>query len=116
MPDYQMCKHASMMVLWGYFEKVVIADHVVMVVNAVFEGCSQQSGYILILATAIFGIQIYADFAGYSHIAVGIAEFFGFRITNNFNRPYFAESIGDFWHRWHISLSAWLRDYNYIPL
>lgn len=115
-PNYWMCKHASMMILWGYFEKLVIADHAAMVVNAVFEKYSQQSGYILILGAVLFGIQLYADFAGYSYIAVGIAEFFGFRIVNNFNRPYFAESIGDFWHRWHISLSLWLRDYIYIPL
>lgn len=116
MPDYQMCKHASLMILWGYFEKVVIADHAALVVNVVFEKYSQQSGYILILGAVLFGIQLYADFAGYSYIAVGIAEFFGFRIINNFNRPYFAESISDFWHRWHISLSLWLRDYIYIPL
>lgn len=116
LPDYQVCKHASMMILWGYFEKLVIADHAAMVVNAVFEKYSQQSGFILILGAVLFGIQLYADFAGYSYIAVGVAEFFGFRIINNFNRPYFAESIGDFWHRWHISLSLWLRDYIYIPL
>lgn len=116
MPDYRICKHASMMILWGYFEKLVIADHAAMVVNAVFENYSQQSSYILILGAILFGIQLYTDFAGYSYIAVGIAEFFGFQIVNNFNRPYFAESISDFWHRWHISLSLWLRDYIYIPL
>lgn len=115
-PDYQMCKQASMLILWGYFQKLVIADHAAMVVNAVFEKYSQQSGYILILGAVLFGIQLYADFAGYSYIAVGTAEFLGFRIVNNFNRPYFAESIADFWHRWHISLSMWLRDYIYIPL
>lgn len=115
-PDDQMCKHASMLILWGYFQKLVIADHAAMVVNVVFEQYSQQSSYILILGAVLFGIQLYADFAGYSYIALGIAEFFGFRIINNFKRPYFAESIGDFWHRWHISLSLWLRDYIYIPL
>ena len=115
-PDYQTCKHASYWILWGYFEKLVIADSAAMIVNLIFEQYAGQSGLILILGAVLYGIQLYADFDGYSHIAIGIAEFFGFRLTNNFNRPYFARSIAEFWHRWHISLSTWLRDYIYIPL
>lgn len=100
----------------GVFLKIVIADHAALVVDVIFKNYSQQSGCILVLGAILFDIQLYADFAGYSLIAVGIAEFFGFRIVNNFNEVYLAEGVNDFWHRWHISLSLWLRDYIYIPL
>lgn len=102
--------------LWGYFEKLVIADIAALLVNTIFEKYAEQSGLILIFGAVLFGIQLYADFDGYSHMAMGMAKFFGFQITNNFSRPYFARSIAEFWHRWHISLSTWLRDYIYIPL
>ena len=115
-PDYQTCRHASQRILWGYFEKLVIADSAAMIVNVIFEQYSGQSGLILIAGAILYGIQLYVDFDGYSHISVGIAEFLGYKITNNFCRPYLARSIAEFWHRWHISLSTWLKDYIYIPL
>lgn len=115
-PDYQTCRQAAWWMLWGYFEKLVIADIAALLVNTIFEKYAEQSGLILIFGAVLFGIQLYADFDGYSHMAMGMAKFFGFQITNNFSRPYFARSIAEFWHRWHISLSTWLRDYIYIPL
>lgn len=115
-PSYEMLKRASVIILWGYFEKLVVADHASMIVTEIFDTYQTQHGYILIVGAVLYAIQLYADFDGYSNIALGIAALFGFQITNNFRRPYFAVSISEFWHRWHISLSNWLRDYIYIPL
>jgi D-alanyl-lipoteichoic acid acyltransferase DltB (MBOAT superfamily) len=101
---------------WGFFKKLVIADRLALLVNGVY-GQPQQFGSIpLILATLAFAYQIYCDFSGYSDIAIGAARVMGFRLMLNFDRPYAARSVGDFWHRWHISLSTWFRDYLYIPL
>lgn len=115
-PSYEMLKRASVITLWGYFEKLVVADHASMIVTEIFDTYQTQHGYILIVGAVLYAIQLYADFDGYSNIALGIAALFGFQITKNFRRPYFAVSISEFWHRWHISLSNWLRDYIYIPL
>lgn len=109
-------KHAFVMLVWGYFEKMVVADHAKLIVDKIFSEYWTQHGGILVLGIVLYGVQLYADFDGYSNMALGIAELFGFRLTRNFRRPYFAKSIGEFWHRWHISLSSWLRDYIYIPL
>jgi D-alanyl-lipoteichoic acid acyltransferase DltB (MBOAT superfamily) len=102
--------------LWGLFKKMVIADGLASFVNAVYAHPERFPGIALLLATCFFSIQIYCDFSGYSDMAVGIARMMGFELTVNFRRPYFAQSIGEFWHRWHISLSTWFRDYVYIPL
>jgi alginate O-acetyltransferase complex protein AlgI len=102
--------------MWGVFKKVVVADLLAPVVNNVYWRPREFSGPILLLATFFFAIQIYCDFSGYSDIAIGIARMMGFRLMVNFRQPYFASSIGEFWHRWHISLSTWFRDYLYIPL
>lgn len=102
--------------LWGYFMKVVIADRVAIYVNSVYNNVDSHNGTTFIIATVFFAIQIYCDFAGYSNIAIGAARIMGFNLMENFNRPYFAKSISDFWSRWHISLSTWFRDYLYIPL
>lgn len=115
-PSYEMLKRASVIILWGYFEKLVVADHASMIVTEIFDTYQTQHGYILIVGAVLYAIQLYADFDGYSNIALGIAALFGFQITKNFRRPYFAVSISEFWHRWHISLSNWLRDYIYILL
>lgn len=104
------------LMLWGFFKKLVIADRLAVFVNAVYEDPSSQSGLRLLLATYAFAYQIYCDFSGYSDIAVGAARVLGFDLTRNFERPYFATSIGMFWRRWHISLSTWFRDYVFIPL
>jgi D-alanyl-lipoteichoic acid acyltransferase DltB (MBOAT superfamily) len=102
--------------LWGYFQKVVIADRVAIVVSAVYGNYTAYSGFQIALATFLFAIQVYCDFSGYTDIAKGAAQVMGFRLTDNFRQPFFAVSIQDLWRRWHISLSTWFRDYVYIPL
>lgn len=99
----------------GLFKKVVIADNLATVVNATFKA-GDPSGAEILLASYAFAFQIYCDFSGYSEIAIGSARLLGFDIRQNFNLPYFARNPSDFWQRWHISLSSWLRDYLYIPL
>jgi len=104
------------LMLWGFFKKVVIADRLSAIVDAVYAHPNQIGGAYLILATWFFAIQIYCDFSGYTDIAIGAARVLGFRLMNNFDRPYISQSVGEFWRRWHISLSTWFRDYLYIPL
>jgi len=104
------------MMIWGLFKKVVIADSLAPTVNHIFENFQGMSGGTLILGAIYFAIQIYCDFSGYSDIAIGTARLFGFELMTNFNFPYFSKSIGEFWRKWHISLSTWFRDYVYIPL
>ncbi len=104
------------MMLWGLFMKMVIADRIALFVDGVFQRSYAIGTVEAALGAAAFAVQIYCDFGGYSAIAIGSAKVMGFDLTENFNTPYFAVSIGDFWRRWHISLSAWFRDYVYIPL
>jgi len=101
---------------WGLFKKVVIADRLSPLVATVFNNPHAYPGIPSIVATVFFAFQIYCDFSGYSDIAIGSAQVMGFTLMRNFNRPYFARTIGEFWGRWHISLSTWFRDYVYIPL
>ncbi len=103
-------------ILWGVFKKVVIADNCATYVNQIFENYSDYSGSTLALGMLLFAFQIYGDFSGYSDIAIGTARLFGFNLMENFRFPFFATNIADFWRRWHISLSSWLRDYLYTPL
>jgi alginate O-acetyltransferase complex protein AlgI len=103
-------------ILWGLFKKVVVADLMSPLVGNVYATPHHFSGPILIIATLFFTIQIYCDFSGYSDIAIGAARLLGYDLMINFRQPYFAKSISEFWHRWHISLSTWFRDYVYIPL
>ena len=103
-------------ILWGYLKKVVIADRLAIFVDAVYSAPGEYGGWVTLLATLFFAVQIYCDFSGYCDIAIGIARIMGFRLMTNFDRPYMAVSIQEFWDRWHISLSTWLRDYLYIPL
>jgi len=101
----------------GLFKKIVIADNMAEIVNGVFQSpASELSGLDCLLGVYAFAFQIYGDFSGYSAIARGVAKWLGFDLMVNFHLPYFAQSPRDFWHRWHISLSTWLRDYLYIPL
>lgn len=102
--------------LWGLFKKVVIADNVAAGVNYAFDNFQHLSGLQLAIGVFLFAIQIYCDFSGYSDIAIGTARLFGFSLMQNFAYPYFSRNIGEFWRRWHISLSSWFRDYVYIPL
>jgi alginate O-acetyltransferase complex protein AlgI len=103
-------------ILWGLFKKVVIADNCAEVVNICFENPELHSGSFLLIGAVFFAFQIYGDFSGYSDIAIGVARLFGFNLIQNFAFPYFSRDIGEFWRRWHISLSTWFRDYLYIPL
>ena len=102
--------------LWGYFMKVVVADRLALYTDAVFGNIAHHTGMSILVAAILFTFQIYCDFAGYSFIALGCARIMGFRLIVNFERPYMATSVQDFWRRWHISLSTWFRDYLYIPL
>lgn len=104
------------LILWGLFQKMVIADRLAILVDTVFDSYWQYEFFGLSVAAAGFAIQIYCDFASYSLIAMGSAGIMGFHLMENFNVPYMALSVSDFWRRWHISLSTWLRDYVYIPL
>lgn len=102
--------------LWGYFMKMVVADRLAMTVNQIFVEPEVFDSLYLAIGAFLYTIQIYCDFAGYSYIAIGCSLVFGIRLAQNFKAPYCAENITDFWRRWHVSLSTWLRDYLYIPL
>jgi D-alanyl-lipoteichoic acid acyltransferase DltB (MBOAT superfamily) len=106
---------ALLLLLWGFFQKLVIADNVALIANKVF-ALQAPSFPILWVGVIAFGIQIYADFSGYTDIARASARLMGFELSRNFNHPYLADSPSDFWRRWHMSLSTWIRDYIYIPL
>ena len=114
--EYQRVVDGLKLMAWGMFKKVVIADRLSIIVNLVYGDLSAYKGPALIAATVFFAFQIYCDFSGYSDIAIGSAQVMGFRLMDNFNRPYFSKTISEFWKRWHISLSTWFRDYVYIPL
>lgn len=103
-------------ILWGIFLKVVVADRIGETVDYIFDNYTTQSGPFCALGAFLYAFQIYGDFAGYSFCAVGVGELLGFELINNFRRPYLSQSVTEFWHRWHISLSTWLKDYVYIPL
>ncbi len=102
--------------LWGFFKKIVIADRCAVAVDIIFSDYTDCSSAALLYGAVLFTFQIYADFSGYSDIAIGIARLFGVRLVRNFNNPYLAVDMGDFWRRWHMSLMSWFRDYVYIPL
>ena len=114
--NYEQLTDGLQQALWGLFKKMVIADNLAVYVNLVFNDVENYSGFPLIWATLFFAFQIYADFSGYSDIAIGTAKIFGFNLMTNFKQPYMSRSIKEFWNRWHISLSSWFRDYVYIPL
>ncbi len=104
------------LVVWGLFKKVVLADNAALLANEIFNDHTQYEGLDLLVGALAFTLQIYGDFSGYSDIARGLAKWLGFDLMLNFRLPYFARDPSDFWERWHISLSSWLRDYLYIPL
>lgn len=114
--DYGKAVGGLKMLLWGMFMKVVVADRVALYVDTVLSSYMNYTGVTCFAASLFYTIQIYADFAGYSLMAIGVGKVLGFELTENFRRPYFAVSVTDFWHRWHISLSTWLKDYIYIPM
>lgn len=114
--EYERVVEGLKLMLWGLFKKLVIADRLAIYINTVYNNPEQHSGMTFIMATFFFAFQIYCDFSGYSDIAIGAAKVMGFKLMTNFNRPYFARNISEFWKRWHISLSTWFKDYLYISL
>lgn len=114
--DYDRVKKGLLLMLWGYFQKLIIADRLAILVNTVYDNPTAYRGFEIILATVFFAIQIYCDFSSYSDMARGAGLIMGFQLVKNFERPFFGKSIQDFWRRWHISLTSWFRDYLYFPL
>jgi len=114
--NYDRVKSGLLLMAFGLFKKMVIADRLSILVNQVYNNPGEYHGYETIVATIFFAFQIYCDFSGYSDIAIGLARTMGFDLMKNFDSPYFSKSITEFWRRWHISLSTWFRDYVYIPL
>ncbi|MEP2937397.1 MAG: MBOAT family O-acyltransferase [Gilvibacter sp.] len=114
--DLEQFKDGMRQVLWGLFKKIVIADNAAVAVNAIYGNVDDHGSLTLLYATAMFFFQIYCDFSGYSDIAIGTAKMFGFRLSTNFNIPYLARSVAEFWQRWHITLTKWFTDYVYGPI
>ena len=114
--DYDRVVDGLKLMAWGLFQKVVIADRLAVVVDHVYDNPQMGNGLSFAVATLFFGFQIFCDFSGYSDMAIGAGRVMGFKLMENFNRPYLARSIPEFWRCWHISLSTWFKDYLYIPL
>ena len=114
--SFDMAQSGMMLILLGLVKKVVFADNLALFVDPIFDNPSQHSGLITLFAVYAFAFQIYFDFSGYSDIAIGVAKLLGFTFPRNFMHPYISLSFQDFWRRWHMTLSRWLRDYLYISL
>ncbi len=114
--EYGRIVNAMRQILWGLFKKVVIADNIAQITNNIFDNYQTFKGSTLVIGAIFFSIQLYADFSGYSDMAIGIARLIGFNITRNFEYPFFAQNIADFWRKWHISLTGWLTEYVFTPL
>lgn len=115
-PDYERIVSGLLRMAWGFFKKLVIADRLALLVDPVYGDPAAYSGIPLILATYAFAFQIYCDFSGYADIALGGASVLGFKLQENFQQPYYSQSIPEFWRRWHITLYNWLRDYIFYPI
>ena len=113
--DYRQFTFGAQLILWGLFQKMVLADRAALLVSTVFGSPSDYSGGIVILAMFVYTLQIYADFAGCMDIVRGSGALFGIEIARNFNQPFFSKSIGEFWRRWHMTLGAWFKDYIFYP-
>jgi alginate O-acetyltransferase complex protein AlgI len=114
--DYQLANDGLRQILWGLFAKIVVADNCAALVNNIFDNYQNQSGSMLLLGSFCYLIQIYCDFSGYSNMAIGISKLFGIKLMMNFATPFFSTNIGDFWKKWHISLTTWMMDYVFTPL
>lgn len=114
--NYELAVSGLRLIMWGFFKKIMIADRLAVYVDSAYGDITSLHGFPAILASIFFALQLYLDFSGYSDIAIGLGKLLGFDLLVNFKRPYFSTSFGDFWTRWHISLSSWFRDYVYIPL
>jgi len=114
--NYTNMVEGGRLILWGLFKKVVVADRLAFFANIVFNNPDSYHGISILIAIIFFAFQIYCDFSGYSDIAIGVAKVMGVDLVKNFDKPYYAHSIKEFWSKWHISLSTWFRDYLYIPM
>ncbi len=114
--DAQRALCGAQLMLWGYFAKLTLADHLSYYISFAYDNPEQVIGSSVFVASVLYMVRLYADFAGYTHIAIGCMQLLGFSTPENFRAPYASLSVRDFWNRWHISLSSWLRDYIYIPL
>ncbi len=114
--DYNRVVDGLKIMAWGFFKKLVVADRLAQYVDIVYNNPQAHEGGVLVIATYFFIFQVYCDFSAYSDIAIGAAQVMGYRLMDNFKRPYHSKSIAELWQRWHISLTSWFRDYVYIPL
>ena len=114
--SFERARDGLLLMLWGFFLKIVLADRIAIFVDTVYSDYSIYTGFYILMATILFAVQIYCDFSGYSVIAIGTAEILGVHLMENFNAPYLSQSIAEFWRNWHISLTSWFKDYLYIPL
>ena len=115
-PSVVSFEKALLLIVWGFFKKKVLADRAAPFVEAVFADHTAYGGAVIVIAVLLYSLQQYCDFSGGIDLVTGIAELFGIRLTENFRRPYFSVSLGDFWRRWHISLGSWMRDYVFYPI
>lgn len=115
-PEYDQLSRGLRQIMWGLFQKVVVADNLGILVDSIYDDVRIYAGFPLIIATFFFTVQLYFDFAGYSNVALGSARLMGFDLTPNFDRPYLAQSLAEFWRRWHMSLSRWLAENIHKPL
>lgn len=114
--DYEKVVAGAKMMIWGLFVKLCVADRLGIYVDTVYANLYQHTGITLLVTSVVYTLQIYADFSGYSLLAIGLGKMLGIELQTNFVRPYFAKTVTDFWRRWHISLTTWFRDYIYFPL
>ncbi len=114
--NYDLAVDGCRQILWGMFKKMVIADNLAVFINTVWTDLPDQSGSTLIITAVLYSIQLYADFSAYSDMAIGVGKLLGFRIVKNFNYPFFARNVAEFWRKWHISLTSWITDYVFMPL
>ncbi len=114
--EFQRLKFAIQLILWGFFKKIVLADRAAEAVNQVSANYTEYTGIIVLAAVLLYSVQLYMDFSGGMNVVEGVAELFGIELDRNFKRPYFAVSITDFWHRWHITLGTWMKDYVFYPV
>lgn len=114
--DYNKFKSGGVLIFWGMFKKLVIADRAVAMINIVTDNYQSFSGFYILMAAVMYAIQLYADFSGGIDVCRGIAEVFGITMAENFKRPYFSKTLTEYWHRWHITLGDWLRNYLFYPI
>jgi len=114
--NYDLIVDGMRQILWGLFQKMVIADNLAEIINGVWNDIPNQSGSNLLIVAILYSIQMYTDFSGYSHMAIGVGKILGFKITKNFNYPYFSRNVAEYWRKWHMSLTSWLTDYIFMPL